>query len=147
MRLEPVEIEVAVFLEQVADGFRGAAGAAGVDVRVEAEPGATVHADPVRIRQAVGNLVANALRHTPPGGRGHAARARPASSRSPTPVRGSRADDLPHVFERFRRADAARSRATGGSGLGLAIVRQIVEAHGGSVTIESAVGVGTTGSA
>ncbi|MEP9364894.1 HAMP domain-containing sensor histidine kinase [Nocardioides sp. CN2-186] len=142
MRLDPVEVEVAVFLEQVADGFHGAAGSVGVVLRVEAEPGAAVVADPVRIRQAVGNLVANAIRHTPPGGeivlRGGDGVLEVADTGAGIP-----AADLPHVFERFRRADASRSRATGGSGLGLAIVRQIVEAHGGAVTIESDVGVGT----
>ena len=143
MHLEPVEIEVADFLDQVADGFRGGAGSAGVAVRVEAEPGATVHADPVRIRQAVANLVANALQHTPSGGvvtlRGRDGALDVADTGTGIP-----ADDLPHVFERFRRADSARSRGTGGSGLGLAIVSQIVEAHGGRVSIESPVGVGTT---
>lgn len=142
MRLEPVEIEVAVFLAQVADGFRGAAGSAGVVVHVEADPGASVLGDPVRIRQAVGNLVANAVRHTPPGGV-VTLRGREGVLEVVDTGAGIAEDDLPHVFERFRRADAARSRATGGSGLGLAIVRQIVEAHGGTVSLESEVGVGT----
>lgn len=143
LRLEPVEIEVAVFLEQVADSFRGAAEAAGVAVAVDAPPDARLVADPVRLRQAVGNLVANALRHTPPGrtvtlrgGAGYVEVADTGSGIPPT--------ELPHVFERFRRADSARSRATGGSGLGLAIVRQIVEAHGGTAGIDSSVDVGTT---
>ena len=57
---------------------------------------------------------------------------------------GIPAAELPHVFDRFRRADPSRSRATGGSGLGLAIVRQIAEAHGGTATIVSEPGVGTT---
>lgn len=143
LRLDPVEIEVAVFLEQVRDAFRGAAEAAGVEVAVEAPADARVVADPVRLRQAVGNLVANALRHTPDGGtvtlRGGPSYVEVADTGS-----GIAPADLPHVFERFRRADAARSRATGGSGLGLAIVRQIVEAHGGTATIASTVEVGTT---
>ena len=53
-------------------------------------------------------------------------------------------DRLPHVFDRFRRVDPSRNRATGGSGLGLAIVRQIAEAHGGLATAQSTLGVGTT---
>jgi two-component system sensor histidine kinase BaeS len=57
---------------------------------------------------------------------------------------GIPADDLPHVFDRFRRVDPSRTRATGGTGLGLAIVKQIVDAHGGSVAIASVVGEGTT---
>jgi two-component system sensor histidine kinase BaeS len=53
-------------------------------------------------------------------------------------------EDLPHVFDRFWRAEKSRSRATGGSGLGLAIVRKLAEAHGGTTTATSAVGVGST---
>ncbi|GAB3200286.1 HAMP domain-containing sensor histidine kinase [Nocardioides hungaricus] len=143
LRLEPVEIEVDVFLGQVADSFRGAAGSAGVEVRVDAAPGAVLFADPVRVRQAVGNLVANALRHTPAGGT-ITLRGRPGTVEVADTGAGIPAADLPHVFERFRRADGARSRATGGSGLGLAIVRQIAEAHGGTARIESTVGTGTT---
>jgi signal transduction histidine kinase len=56
---------------------------------------------------------------------------------------GISAEDLPHVFDRFYRADRSRARQTGGYGLGLAIVRQLVEAHGGAVTVESEVGKGS----
>lgn len=140
LRLDPVEIEVPVFLEQVVDAFRGAAG--GVDLVVSAVPGSTVRADPVRIRQAVGNLVANALRHTPDGGvvtlRGADGVLEVADTGEGIPP-----EDLPYVFDRFRRADSSRSRTTGGSGLGLAIVRHIVEAHGGTATVTSDVGAGT----
>lgn len=142
LRLEPVGVDLADLLGQVAAAF-GEAGRAGrVALVVDTEPGAVVHADPVRLRQAVGNLVSNALRHTPSGGtvalRGRAGVVEVVDTGSGIPE-----DELPHVFERFRRVDPARSRATGGSGLGLAIVRQIVEAHGGSVGIESRVGGGT----
>jgi two-component system, OmpR family, sensor histidine kinase BaeS len=144
LRLEPMEIEVGVFLDQVAASFRAAADLVGVALLVEADPELRVDADPVRLRQAVANLVANALRHTPDGGTvtlrgGGGGWLEVADTGAGIP-----AEELPHVFERFRRADAARSRATGGSGLGLAIVRQIVEAHGGSATIASTLGKGTT---
>lgn len=141
LRLDPVEIEVPVFLGQVADAFRGAAGA--VEVRVEADAGTTVVADPVRIRQAVGNLVANALRHTPDGGV-VTLRVSDGVLEVADTGEGISAADLPYVFDRFRRADASRSRTTGGSGLGLAIVRSIVEAHGGTAEVVSEVGTGTT---
>lgn len=143
LRLDPTHIEVGTFLEQVAESFRGAAESAGVQLQVEAADAGAVRADAVRLRQAVANLVANAVRHTPPGGhvtlRGASGRVEVVDTGEGIP-----ADDLPHVFERFRRADSSRSRATGGSGLGLAIVRQIIEAHGGTVGVESMVGTGTT---
>lgn len=142
LRLEPTQIDVAAFLEQVADAFRGAAESAGVELRVDASNAGEVRADAVRLRQAVANLVANALRHTPEGGR-VTLRGAPGRVEVADTGEGIAADDLPHVFERFRRADASRSRATGGSGLGLAIVRQIAEAHGGTVGIDSAAGEGT----
>ncbi|WP_296603332.1 HAMP domain-containing sensor histidine kinase [Nocardioides sp.] len=143
LRLEPTRIDVATFLDQVAESFRGAAESAGVQLHVEASGAGEVRADAVRLRQAVANLVANAVRHTPPGGR-VTLRGIPGRVEVTDTGEGIPAADLPHVFERFRRADASRSRATGGSGLGLAIVRQIVEAHGGTVGVESVVGTGTT---
>lgn len=114
---------------------------------VETSGDLQLDADPVRLRQAVGNLVVNAVRHTPPDGRitlhGHrdgddiVLAVRDTGS-------GIAPEDLPYVFERFWRADRSRSRATGGRGLGLAIVRQLVEAHGGTVTVDSELGAGTT---
>jgi two-component system sensor histidine kinase BaeS len=91
--------------------------------------------DPVRVREIVTNLVANALRHTPPGGRVEVD-VRAAADQALITVRdtgeGITAEDLPHVFDRFR-----RGVDTGGSGLGLAIVRDLAEAHGGIVTAAS----------
>jgi two-component system, OmpR family, sensor histidine kinase BaeS len=142
LRLEPETIELSVFLDQVADSFGGAARAAGITLTAEADPGASVEADPVRLRQSVANLVANALRHTPRGGR-VTLQGRPGSVEVTDTGQGIAADELPQVFDRFRRVDPSRSRSTGGSGLGLAIVRQIVEAHGGTATIRSTPGVGT----
>ncbi|MFJ8230071.1 sensor histidine kinase [Streptomyces sp. NPDC094448] len=110
-------------------------------------PPVLVHADPDRLRQAVGNLVVNAIRATPSGGSvtlALEARGPQAVIRVSDTGHGIPADDLPHLFDRFWRADAARGRLTGGSGLGLSIVRQIVHDHGGTVRVESAVGTGTT---
>jgi len=109
-------------------------------------PSSKIKADPVRLRQLVGNLVANAVRYTPPGGSVFVAGALDGAAAVIT-VRdtgiGIAPDDLPKVFDRFWRADPSRSRTTGGSGLGLAIARQLARAHGGDITVASTRGVGT----
>lgn len=106
-----------------------------------------VEVDPERMAQVLGNLLSNALRYTPPGGRiTLAAEAQDASVRlrvQDTGV-GIAPEALPHIFERFYRADPARHAGDGSSGLGLAIARSIVEAHGGTITVASQPGQGTT---
>ena len=93
-----------------------------------------------------GNLVRNALRHTPEGGL-IAVRAERQDSQVVVTVEdtgeGIPPERLPHVFERFYRGDDARDRASGGAGLGLAIVRELVEAMGGAVAVESVLGEGS----
>jgi two-component system, OmpR family, sensor histidine kinase BaeS len=105
-----------------------------------------VHADASRLEQIVDNLLSNALRYTDAGGRvllrvGHRG-AHAVIEVSDTGI-GIAEDELPRVFDRFWRSDRSRSRATGGSGIGLAVVRELVEAHGGDVGVESALGRGT----
>ena len=106
-----------------------------------------VHGDSDRLRQVIGNLVSNALRATAPGGTVTLQTA-VADGEAMVAVadtgHGIAADDLPYVFDRFWRADAARGRGTGGSGLGLAIAREIVAAHQGRISVASTVGAGTT---
>jgi two-component system sensor histidine kinase BaeS len=121
--------------------------ASGVAVRVNAPDPVEVFADPARLRQALGNLVANAVRHTPAGGavevmvRAHAAEAvLTVTDTGP----GIAAEHLPHLFDRFYRAEPSRSRATGGSGLGLAITKHLIEAHHGRIDVTSAPGAGAT---
>ena len=147
LRLHPEPVELGPALEQVVRGQGAAASAKGVRLTARADPGVVVRADPVRLRQAVTNLVANAVRHTPDGGSVEVTGVRDGGD-VVVAVRdtgeGIAAADLPHVFERFWRADASRTRGTGGSGLGLAIVRQVATLHGGSVEVESEVGLGTT---
>lgn len=115
----------------------GRADAAGVSLVQLGRPPVDVPHDARRIRQVVGNLLSNAVRHSPAGGTvtvtlgGTGRRAR-IEVRDTGP--GIGAQHLPHVFERFYRADPSRTRGTGGSGLGLAIVDQLVRAHGGMVT-------------
>ncbi len=106
-----------------------------------------ISADPDRIDQVLAGLLANALRHTPPGGSVCAAAAALPDGKG---VRitvtdtgdGIAAEHLPHIFERFYRADTARDQAHGGSGIGLTIARALVAAHGGTLTAASA-GPGT----
>lgn len=112
-----------------------------------------VCADPGRVRQVLHNLVANALRYTPAGGTiaisaaqagGHPASAQAFVTFTVADTgQGIAAADLSHVFERFWRADRSRTRDQGGSGLGLAIAKQIVEAHGGQLGVESQLGAGS----
>ncbi|GAA1863989.1 sensor histidine kinase [Myceligenerans crystallogenes] len=100
----------------------------------------TIAVDRDRMGQVLGNLLDNALRHTPAGGE-----VRLTAERHGTGVRfmvvdtgeGIAAEHLPHLFERFYRADAARDRGHGGSGIGLAIVRALVMAHGGAISAHS----------
>ena len=116
-----------------------------VELRVDGET--TVTGDELRLRQAIGNLLANARSHTPEGtpvtvavtGNGDVVTVEVAD-RGP----GIAAEDLPRVFERFYRADPSRSRASGGSGLGLSIVASIAEAHGGEAGVASEAGQGAT---
>lgn len=120
------------------------------EVRLEGEVDPDV--DPVSMdTQAIGrvlnNLISNALRHTPRGGeiRVKAGRARSGVNVTVSDTgEGIRAEDIPHIFERFYRGDAARSRHRGaGAGLGLAIARGIVRAHGGDIQVTSEPGKGT----
>ena len=120
---------------------RTAYAAKGVDLRERTDTQLpAVPADAGRLGQVLGNLLDNALRHTPPGGQ-VTVRTRGAPGRVEIAVcdagTGIAPEHLPHVFERFYRAEPARDRDHGGSGIGLAIVHAIVTAHGGQVTAES----------
>jgi len=145
---EPVD--VAELLADVSTSFSGQAEAAGIDLRVEtagAPSDLTISGDVGRLDQVLSNLLANALRYTPAGGV-VTMRAQPTDSGVRIVVRdtgeGIPADDLPFIFDRFWRSDRSRSHAGGaGSGLGLAIARQLVQAHGGRIMVESEPGQGT----
>lgn len=117
-----------------------------ISLSVEAAPDLPqTMVDRDRICQVLRNLLDNALRYTPSGGRVDV-RATTAAKQVKVSVAdtgsGIAPEDIPHVFDRFYRADGSRARTTGGSGLGLAIVKQLVEAHGGQVWAESQPGKG-----
>jgi two-component system sensor histidine kinase BaeS len=145
LRVHPEPIYVNDALEQVAEAHRGAADAAGVRLITESAADPEVAVDPVRLRQLVGNLVSNAVRHTPRGGV-VTVRSRVDGGQLVVDVvdtgTGIAPADLPKVFDRFWRADGSRSRATGGSGLGLAIARKLAEAHGGDIAVANRPGSG-----
>jgi two-component system OmpR family sensor kinase len=106
--------------------------------------------DEARLRQVVGNLMTNALSHTPPEARVTVSLAEEADAPGIVVLRvsdtgpGMTPADAERVFERFYRADASRNRAVGGTGLGLAIVASLVAAHGGTVELTTAPGRGAT---
>jgi len=104
-----------------------------------------VHMDTQAIGRVLNNLIGNALRHTPANGRVSVwvRRNNHIEVTVSDTGEGIRAEDIPHVFERFYRGEKSRNRITGGAGLGLAIARGIVQAHGGEIKVESGIGKGT----
>jgi CheY-like chemotaxis protein/anti-sigma regulatory factor (Ser/Thr protein kinase) len=119
-----------------------AAEAKGVRIRKLIEPLAEpIQGDPARLQQVVWNLLSNAVKFTPRGGQVQVVLARANSHieiRVSDSGEGIAPEFLPHIFERFRQANASESRSHGGLGLGLAIVKQFVELHGGRVRVISA---------
>lgn len=134
--------EPAALLQLAHLAARDRAEEVGVELTLAVEPALPlVQVDPDRMAQVLGNLVDNALRHTPSGGAVTLGGRREGGHITLTVTdtgEGIAAEHLPHVFERFYRADTARDRASGGSGIGLAITKALVEAHHGHVRAESA---------
>jgi two-component system sensor histidine kinase BaeS len=146
LRLHREPVAADELLAQVAAAHRVAADTAGVTLRTDTDGAPWLDADPVRLRQALGNLLTNAVRHTPPDGT-VTLTARREGEQVVLEVAdtgtGIATEDLPHVFERFWRAEKSRSRRTGGSGLGLPIVRHLMAAHGGTAEAASSPGTGS----
>jgi two-component system sensor histidine kinase ResE len=141
-------VDLGQFLTDLADDLAPAATDRGLTITAEA-PDRPVAAfvDLDRLRQVFHNLVENSLRYTPAGG-SIVLRLSAAPGEARLEVRdtgiGIPPEDLPYVFERFFRSDRARRAYSGGSGLGLSIARWIVEAHKGTLSVESEVGKGST---
>ncbi len=131
-------------IETVCEYYEALAEDRGVAVHREGQ--GLVHADPQLFRQAVSNLLSNALNHTPRGGRVLVQAGRRCDSGLEVLVSdtgcGIAAEHLPHIFDRLYRADSARSNHPDGAGLGLAIVKSIMALHGGSVEVASPQGKG-----
>jgi signal transduction histidine kinase len=141
LRLERQAASPESFLLKAVEALRVPAERKNLQLETQIEAGLPdVQVDADRFHQVITNLVGNAVRYTPAGGKITIAAGRvPAGIEISVTDTGSGipTEDLPSVFDRFYRADKSRTRASGGSGLGLAIVRQLVEAHGGAVRAES----------
>ncbi len=142
-------VNLPVVLNRVVEGLEPAIAERHATVHTDWHPDAAeVEADPHRIEQVFANLLENALRHGPSDG----AIIRISATRQEENVEivftdngpGIPYDDQPHIFERFYRVHKDRSRLAGGTGLGLSIVKHIVQAHGGSVSVESVPGSGAS---
>jgi two-component system sensor histidine kinase BaeS len=136
-----------LLLERIAGLYRHAAEQQKIALKLDAAEGlAEIHVDGTRLMQVLGNLMDNALRHTPADGTITLGALRVENGVAlyvQDTGQGIPPEDLPHIFERFYRADKSRAEADGASGLGLAIAKAIVAAHGGELHAESVPGQGT----
>jgi len=148
LTLDRQSVSPQTLLEQSAAAYRHRLEQKGIALRVNVEPRLPhVHVDPDRMAQVLGNLLSNALRHTPSGGQITLSAQRQAGG-----VRfvvqdtgeGIAPEALPRVFDRFYRGDETRQGEGGESGLGLAIAKSIVELHGGAIAVQSSPEEGTT---
>lgn len=147
MLLKRETLDLGQELQTIKEFYEAAAEEKGVDIHTEVPLPVAADIDRMLFQRALGNLVSNAVAHTPPEGcialrayrEGHGVRVEVADNGVGIP-----AEHLPHIFDRFYRPDGARSRNSGGFGLGLAIVRSIASVHGGEAEIQSEAGRGTT---
>ena len=146
--LHPARFLLADLLTDSAAGFESRAAAQNVELHMNTpDPTLEINADYDRLLQVLANLLTNALHHTPKTGKitlngetiDEGLRITVADTGGGIPP-----EDLPYIFDRFWRGDKSRARTEGSSGLGLAITKQLVLAHGGTITAESEVGKGTT---
>src|SRR5947208_4043062 len=145
-RVQPMRLDFAELARTTADQMKLLAEEKRIALTSDGTDPVEVEADPSRLKQVVVNLLDNAIKYTPEGGNVSSSvtrRDNHAILEVADSGLGISADDLPHVFERFYRADKARSRQMGGTGLGLSIVGSICQAHGGRVTVNSAEGRGS----
>lgn len=139
--LRPVPTDTNTLVESATAAAHNAYDEKQVALEVDTRPTGSVLADPDRMAQVLANLLDNALQHTPPGGRVRVCVRKPDPDWVEITLtdngEGIDAKHLVHIFERFYRADPARSRVRGGSGIGLTISKALVEAHGGGLSASS----------
>jgi two-component system, OmpR family, sensor kinase len=145
VQLKPLDFSDLVI--EVCEQQRNQAKSKGVTLDLTDSVPVEIEGDSSRLRQMVRNTLDNAIKYTPAGGKVSVELDNPNGTEfrlriSDTGI-GIPAAALPHIFDRFYRVDQARTREEGGSGLGLSIVKQIIEAHGGSVSVKSEIGIGT----
>jgi signal transduction histidine kinase len=141
LRIDLVPTDIGAVIQNAVESFRPLATARGVELAAPSPPALPrVAADASRLQQVIGNLLSNALKFTPSGGRVDVS-ARLRGSFIELHVRdtgsGIAPDFLPYVFDRFRQADSTTTRVYGGLGIGLAIARHLVELHGGRIHASS----------
>jgi signal transduction histidine kinase len=146
--LHPSLIQCSDLLADLTSSFSPQAAAQTVTLHAQCPQDLTFTADYDRLKQVLSNLVSNALRYTPPGGSITLQAEKQSDGKTRLTVSdtgaGIPAEDLPYIFNRFWKADRARTRSSGaGSGLGLAIARQLVQAHGGEIEAQSQPGQGS----
>jgi signal transduction histidine kinase len=149
LKIEKSLVDVNQMLQHAVDGFRLQSEEQKVQIVVDVEdqiPLIRIDAD--RMNMVLRNLISNALRYTPENGKIHLQACKKDASVIVEIIdsgTGIAQTDLPFVFDRFYRVDKSRSRASGGTGIGLAVVKQLIEAHGGKVSVTSPVDQYTDG--
>jgi len=154
LKLNVQETDVTALAEKVVSVMQPMAEEKHISLSLRSEPGIPpAMVDPGRVAQVLRNLLSNALRYTPEEGRVELSISPQSNDKGVSRAIeltvsdtgcGIEPTDLPHVFDRFYRTDRSRSRASGGSGIGLSIVKQLVELHGGTVSVQSEPGAGST---
>ena len=143
--LNKTEFDVSELIQNLLKNFETDFANKGIKISLQGQI-EKITADKDKISQVLINLVSNAFKYTPQGG---TVEVKTTGSSNETEIRirdtgmGIPHEDLPHIFERFYRADKSRNRMTGGSGIGLAIVKSIVDAHKGNIMVQSEINKGS----
>jgi signal transduction histidine kinase len=146
VRPDTQSVDLASIARAIIEMFQPIAADRGIQLALDASSAVVVQGDPLWLERMLMNLVENALKYTPTHGRVHVELSHSGESATVNVTDtgiGISDDNLPHIFERFYRADASRSRDIEGTGVGLAIVHWVVEAHGGQISVQSQTGEGT----